>query len=252
MDRPLDLNRLLLDELPGPHPDGGVSGAVEVVLRDHKAALLELFAEARANGLVCVGALYRLTDSDLLEAMTTVATSVVVQKERNWWGGHGSAPRPGWQDLLRVDYDAVAASGEHNDLFQRQNSPEPLGSRGLLRDQHLAGIRSFGQINHGGGEQQSPIMHEKFLVFAELNFIPEPGPQDSLGVNGEVEWKPRVVWTGSYNPTRLANRSLESTLIIRDERIATLFLHKWGCIMALSEPLDWTSDSVQPEWDDRT
>ncbi len=53
MDRiPLDLNRLLLDELPGPHPHGGVSGTVEVVLRDHKDALLKLFAEARTNGLV--------------------------------------------------------------------------------------------------------------------------------------------------------------------------------------------------------
>ncbi len=250
---PLDLNRLLRDELPGPHPDGGVSGAVEIVLRDHKAKLLELFAEARASNLVCVGALYRLTDSELLEAMTTVATSVVVQKERNWWTGNDSGPRPGWKDLLRSDYDAVAASGEHNGNFQRQNCVEPLGSRGLLGGQDIAGIRCFGQINHGGpGRDQAPLLHDKFLVFSELNFLPEPGPPDALYVNGEHEWKPRVVWTGSYNPTRLANRSLESTLIIRDERIAGLFLHKWACIMALSEPLDWTSDSVQPEWDDRT
>ena len=253
MDRtPLDLNKLLVAELPGPHPHGGVSGAVEVVSCNHKAKLLELFAEGRASNLVCVGALYRLTEPELLEAMTTVATSVVVQKERNWWAGRDPSPRPGWQDLLRVDYDAVAASGEHNDLFQRQNCPEPLGSRGLLGDQHLAGIRCFGQINNGGGEQQSPILHEKFLVFSELNFRPEPSPPDAMYDDGQVDWKPKLVWTGSYNPTRLANRSLESTLVIRDERIATLFLHKWACIMALSEPLDWTSDSVQPEWDDRT
>ena len=252
---PLDLNKLLGDELPGPHPHGGVSGDVEIVLRDHKARLLQLFAEARTNGFVCVGALYRLTDSEILEAMTTVATSVVVQKERNWWTGNDSAPRAGWKDLLRSDYDAVAASGEHNDIFQRQNCPEPLGSRGLLGDQHLAGIRCFGQINHGGaGQEPSPILHDKFLVFSELNFIPdpEPGPPDAVYTNGEHEWKPRVLWTGSYNPTRLANRSLETTFTIRDEGIAGFFLHKWSCIMALSEPLDWTSDSIQPQWDDRT
>ena len=254
MDRiPLDLNKLLGDELPGPHPSGGVSGNVEVILRDHKAKLLELFAEARASNLVCVGALYRLTDSEVLEAMATVATSVVVQKEKNWWAGKDLAPRAGWKDLLRVDYDAVAASGEHNDLFQRQNCPEPLGSRGLLEDQHLAGIRCFGQINPGGaGNEPSPILHDKFLVFAELNFMPEPGPQDAVYTNGEVEWKSRVVWIGSYNPSRMANRSLETTLIIRDERIATLLLHKWACIMALSEPLDTTAESIQPQWDERT
>ena len=254
MDRiPLDLNKLLGEELPGPHPRGGVSGAVEVVLRDHKAQLLELFAEARAGNLVCTGALYRLTDSEVLEAMTTVATSVVVQKERNWWAAHDSAQRPGWKDLLRSDYDAVAASGEHNGSFQRQNCPDPLGSRGLLSDQHLAGVRCFGQLNcEGGSEQQFPILHDKFLVFSELDFPADPGPQDALYITGDHEWKPRIVWTGSYNPTRLANRSLESALIIRDETVATLFLHKWACIMALSEPLDWTSDSINPQWDDRT
>ena len=77
----IDLNRP-----PAGHPEqrdhGCKSGPIEVVFRNYKSRLLQLYEEARTDGLVSLGAVAWLTDFEILDAMTKVriATSVVVQR----------------------------------------------------------------------------------------------------------------------------------------------------------------------------
>ena len=56
------------------------------------------------------------------------------------------------------------------------------------------------------------------------------------------------VWTGSYNISQTATKSLENAVVIRDQVIAEAYFNEWSQIMALSEPLDWESEWVAPEW----
>ena len=251
---PLDLNDLIDMEPPEPHSHGYVPGDVEVVLRGIKGRFVQLLDEARRDRLVCSGVFYRLTEPDILEHLATLPSSIVVQKENVWRTTGDPKAQPGWRLLLRGDYDAIAGSGEGNPLFQRQHCPSPLGDVGLLGDQTISGIRCFGLANDGGADEKSPvpILHHKFMVFSELTDAGEPEPGDVTNPPGNVIWRPRILWTGSYNPTRAAARSLENAVIIRNRGVAAQFLLAWAKIMAISEPLDWTGHGLNPQWNDRT
>ena len=65
---------------------------------------------------------------------------------------------------------------------------------------------------------------------------------------GEIYWEPVLVWTGSYNPSRLAPRSRENAVIIRDPDIAGAYQQEWCQIMSLSEAIDSRVDQINPEW----
>ena len=259
MDPPLNLNRLNGGQFPEPEDNGCVNGngLIEVVFRDHRARLLALFDEARKEGLACLGAVAWLTDFDILDAMTTVPTAVLVQKEdflrRDDDLADANGHRDGWRDILREHYDAVAASDANDDLFLRQNLPGPLGGMSLLRDQRISGIRCFGIRNQrGSGSRPSPLMHHKFLLFAKLHLIPDPGHQGEAEPTTMPVWEPRVLWTGSANLTRLTARSRENVVIIRDLIIGLAYLQEWVSLMCFSEPPDWDSPWVNPEWREGT
>lgn len=84
-------------------------------------------------------------------------------------------------------------------------------------------------------------MHNKFLVFARSN--PEWPKTDSA-----PPVIPYAVWTGSFNVTANATRSFENAVVIRDETVSAAYLKEFGQILALSEPLDWNSDWISPQW----
>ena len=248
---PLDLNRPKGDSIPEQLDHGCVSGPIEVIFRDHRGRLLQLFEEARRESQVCVGAVYRLSDLELLEAMAKTPTSIVVQKETIWRPDFDPAARTGWRNLLREHYDRIAWSDQHHDLFQRQHFPSPLGDMNLLGDQQIAGVRCVGVL----GQQRpngpfAPLMHHKYLVFARLSWLPDPGHESEEDPQGKAVWEPQTVWTGSYNLTRLAPRSRENAVIIRDPKVASAFFREWTALMCLSEALDWQSEDLAPEWHD--
>ena len=91
-------------------------------------------------------------------------------------------------------------------------------------------------------------MHNKFLVFAEGVLEVEPGHEGEGDPPGNIAWKAQVVWTGSCNLSRLALRSRENAVIIRDPEIVGAYVSEWSRMTALSEPLDWTAEWVEPEW----
>jgi phosphatidylserine/phosphatidylglycerophosphate/cardiolipin synthase-like enzyme len=246
---PIDLNRLEGDGFPPQRDHRCVSGNVEIVFRNHKRRLLQLLDEARREQLVCLGAVAWVTDCDILDAMADIPTSLVVQKELNLRSDHRSARNPGWDARLREHYAALAASDRNNDLFIRQNFPSPLGDLTLLGDQRISGVRCFGTrtVADEGGVQD-PLMHNKFVIFARLSFEPAPVQKSEDYLDGKVRWEQILVWTGSCNLSRTSTRSRENAVIIRDPKIAGAAFREWLDLMSLSEPLDWGSEDVHPQW----
>lgn len=63
-----------------------------------------------------------------------------------------------------------------------------------------------------------------------------------------ADYKPYAVWTGSFNFSDNGTKSFENAVVIEDVAIAEAYLEEWGQIAALSEPLDWSSEWMAPEW----
>ena len=246
---PLDLNRPKGNGIPEQLDHGCVSGTVEVVFRDYRRRLLQLLEEARRRGLVCLGAVAWMTDSEILDALARLPTSLIVQKELYLRSDDRSGPNPGWAALMREQFDALAYSDRDHDLFLRQNFPAPLGNMNLLGDQQISGVRCCGaRALDGHYRRGSPLMHNKFLVFARLSLAPAPGQEEEEDPDGDILWEPEMVWTGSCNLSRTAARSRENSIIIRDPKVATAYLREWVDLMCLSESLDWQSEDPAPEW----
>ena len=115
-------------------------------------------------------------------------------------------------------------------------------------DPQISWVRCFGVGNDRRRKGQQPLTHNKYLVFAEGVLEVEPGHEDEEDPPGNIAWKAQVVWTGSCNLSRLALRSRENAVIIRDPEIAGAYVSEWSRMTALSEPLDWTAEWVEPEW----
>ena len=244
---PIDLNNLVDPEYPDDQDHGCISGAIEVIFRNHRHRLLELIFEARREGWVCGGAVAWFTDRLILNALATIPTSVIVQKEDFLRPDPEEAGRESWEGRLRRLYDAIARSDDNGivgDHFQRHNLPCPLGDVSYCDTPDIAGVRCFGVRNDRGNTlNRPPLMHQKFLAFVE--FTPK---KDRSGAISEVSWEGRALWTGTCNLSSLSTRSRESAYIIRDPVIVNAHFNEWAQIAALSEPLDWASEWVDPEW----
>ena len=93
-------------------------------------------------------------------------------------------------------------------------------------------------------------MHNKFLAF--IRGVVQAGTACEGEGDGastlDFHWRVEAVWTGSCNLSLLAPRSRENTVIIRDPAIGNAYLHEWADMMALSEPPDWNSAWIDPQW----
>ena len=81
-------------------------------------------------------------------------------------------------------------------------------------------------------------MHNKFLVFCKWK----------RGINGCRVVVPESVWTGSFNFTYNAGNSFENAILINNKEIAMAYFKEYAQIAALSEPLEWESEWMAPEW----
>ena len=218
------------------------------------ALLTEIIYEAGEHGLVCVGSVAWLTEFHVLDALATLATAIVVQKEDFLRRDHGPDVNPEtWKAILHEKYDAIAESDEKHHLFRRQNMPDPLGGMSLFAHQRISGVRCFGNRNRRDGKQsRTPLMHHKYIVFADFSLEPEPDHEGDEVLRGTIRWDPRFVWTGSCNLSNMAGRSRENAVIIREPRIARAYLNEWADLMSVSEPLDWDSEWVDPQWHEGT
>lgn len=178
-----------------------------------------------------VGCTAWLTSARVLTALAKrpLGASLLVQKED--FLRPDIEPRRGFRRRLRALYDAVPTLA-----YLRTDLHRPVSALSIASDPCIDPIRCVGVRNRG---QNTPRMHHKFVVFCR----PEhPSPQE-LG-----EPRPYAVWTGSFNPTINATRSFENAVYIESAHLAQRYFEEWAQLLALSEPLDWTSEYVAPEW----
>ena len=62
------------------------------------------------------------------------------------------------------------------------------------------------------------------------------------------KYVPYAVWTGSFNLTETAEKSLENALLIKNPKIVEAYYKEYGQICAMSEPLNWESNWIEPQW----
>ncbi len=221
---------------------------VEVIFRNHKDKLIELIERYR----VVLGCVAWLTDFDILDALSQkIAVQIIVQKE----------------DFLRPDSIQSSSTEFYTKLRKKYNAlpsahPSELEytfsqlSHNSDKENHLKmdAVRCVG--NHNRDKKPAfPRMHHKFLIFTN-------GRDDLLPLGSPFENDPTLyeevikvdmstdacVWTGSYNITCNATKSLENAVVLHCPEIAGAFYQEWRQIALLSESLDWETPWSCPEW----
>lgn len=221
------------------------AGTTVCHFRDIESALIGYIRQAD----YVFGCVAWLTHAGILDAMTQCkGVSIVVQKE----------------DFLRPDVDARESTWKRTLLqryerlpiiVDRYSLPFPLAaSLSVCCDPEIAPVRCVGNYNRDKSPA-SPRMHHKFVVFAkkgpgcQKGPLCEPQPDGCwLCSCGEEAYQPRpyAVWTGSFNFTMNAGRSLENGLYITDPAIVAAYGQEYAQVLALSESLNWEVDWVSP------
>ena len=225
-----DLNALCVrDDDNGDWPlrDYGTSSEnVRCHFRDLNGAFLDELGDADA----VVGCVAWVTDGKILHALSQIqCVSLVVQKE----------------DFLRPDRTTKAQlCASYKRLpqpFARAEMPAPIS---LLSTRCPAerweSVRCVGNCNSDRNPAH-PRMHHKFAVFCTL-------ADGAFTPDGCQIFRPHKVWTGSFNFTHVGGLSLENAVVITQQEIADAYFMEWAQVACLSEPLDWTSEWVAPEY----
>jgi hypothetical protein len=202
-----------------------VSGAVTAHFGDLTERAVQFIEASEA----IVGCVAWLTEPRLLRALADRPVSLVVQKEDFLRPDAHSTND--WHVWLRESYAKLS-----ND-FTRYPFPAPLSTASYLSNPELEGVRCVG--NHNADRAPAmPRMHHKFLVRLQVNEIDE----------WKTELNPLAVWTGSFNFSKNAGYSFENAVELEDRAIAQAYLEEFARVMTLSEPLEWESEWVYPEW----
>ena len=129
-----------------------------------------------------------------------------------------------------------------------------LDGMSLCSDPTIDAVRCMG--NHNADKLPAfPRMHHKFLLFCHQTFETWPSERwdeasDDWSPTDEILVIPRpyAVWTGSFNFTQNASNSFENALYTTRPAIVQAYHQEWAWIEALSEPLNWDTPWVSPEW----
>jgi len=106
-----------------------------------------------------------------------------------------------------------------------QSTPE---TQQRVERQQLVIVGNVRALGERSTQQKTHVsqMHHKFFVFF-----------DSEG--------PYAVWTGSYNPTGMAEQSLENAVLIESREVATAYAREHAQLLLQSSPLTWSGVSRQ-------
>jgi phosphatidylserine/phosphatidylglycerophosphate/cardiolipin synthase-like enzyme len=120
-----------------------------------------------------------------------------------------------------------------------------LSMMSYLGDPTIEAVRCVG--NHNSQKNPAfPRMHNKFIVLCKQTSHTLMQTDDEASEYRNYE--PYEVWTGSFNFTKNAGLSFENAVILKDTAIARAYFQEYAQIAALSEPLNWESEWVRPEW----
>lgn len=189
-----------------------------------------------------VGCVAWLTSEPLLKELAKKEMACIVIQKEDFLRPDISTGSM-WEKRLRCLYSSLRG-------FDRYYFPHPLCSMSVACDPTLDAVRCVG--NHNSSKNSAfPRAHHKFLVFLEKTkshpdyyYDGNDGYED----NSPESFRATAVWTGSFNFTKNAGQSLENAVYIESHEIADAYYREWAQVMALSEPLDWESDWVAPEW----
>lgn len=205
------------------------SGSVTVYFRDVESQLIHHINEADA----VLGCVAWLTSKAILSALAEKDPVVLVVQKEDFLRPDLTSGK-GWARELRNRYDALSCTWERIELGLHLST---------FHDPTIQPVRCIG--NHNKTKRPAfPRMHHKFIVFCKEGTDAEIQPD----WYGSRYLQPYAVWTGSFNFTENAGRSLENALFITDLEIVRAYVAEWENIVSLSEPLDWESDWVAPEW----
>lgn len=233
----LNLNELTIENADGPpraladFSTQSADGQTRVYFRDIEKHLLAHINEAD----IVVGSVAWLTHETILDALATKhGVAIVVQKE-DFLRPDIEAPTD-WKAQLRQRYSRLPAT-----LTRLDNGlmGTILHMMSCCVDPTIDAVRCLGSSNVEK-RPASPRAHNKFVVFCRLT--PPSADGESLA------YEPYEVWTGSFNFTGNATRSFENAVVIREPRIVRAYFEEFAQIEALSEPLDWESNWVEPQW----
>jgi hypothetical protein len=226
---------------------GETSENIAVHFRDLDQQLVKYIRNAKA----VVGAVYLLTHEEILEELAKKEfVSIVVQK-----AAYYRNPTESWQKkTIRLYKQLPQYAGQ----YVLSDTPSRLSSNDKLVDTWDA-IRSVGVIADNNKEI-IPFMHNKFLIFCDYEtrdvMIENPIavknglPESFCDMEVEVDvLRPYAVWTGSFNITKNALKSLENALYITDFKIVDAYYSEWGQLLAMSESLDGMSNNYKPQWE---
>lgn len=218
---------------------------IAVHFRDLDQQLIKYIRNAKA----VVGAVAWLTNEEIIEELAKKEfVSIVVQKEAYYRN-----PTEFWQQkIIRLYKQLPQYSGQ----YVISGLPSRISSNDQLVDTWDA-IRSVGVI--ADNNEIIPLMHNKFLIFCDYDTIDVIVTNPIAVKNGlpeswcdmEVEvdiLTPYAVWTGSFNITKNAVKSLENALYITDFKIIDAYYSEWGQLLARSESLDGMSNKYKPQW----
>lgn len=206
------------------------SGPVSLYLRNLEDHLIDHIK----NTHYIFGCVAWLTNPRILTALTECrGVSFIVQKEDFLRPDMGNQTY--WRRKLRRMYHALPTPP-----LRCEWQDSHITKLSFCADTTIQSVRCVGNFNQDK-HPAFPRMHHKFIVFCNNS------PKEDRG----WEWfhvEPFAVWTGSFNFTENSTMSLENAVVIHDPAIAQAYFQEWKQILAISEPLDWTSVWSAPEW----
>ncbi len=209
-------------------------GKTTVYFRNIESQLIKHIDEAD----YIVGCVAWLTSFPILKALSKKSgVSIIVQKED--FLRPDVNPSQQWKLNLRKAYDALPIGiSRQDDIFDSTALPDMSTSC----DPDITPIRCVG--NHNSAKSPAfPRAHHKFIVFCKKDL--------TIATWLRTDWpsfEPYAVWTGSFNFTKNAGQSLENAVVLQDRKIVNAYFQEYAQIAAVSEPLDWESAWVAPEW----
>lgn len=186
------------------------------------------------NADIVVGCVAWLTSPAILRALSKKkGVSIIVQKED--WLRPDLHDRGDWKSRQKSRYSQLRSALARLDIAFTDTI---LSEMSYCGDPSLDAVRCVGN-NNSLRLPAFPRMHHKFIVLCR---------EAETKPHGYMNYEPYEVWTGSFNFTKNAASSFENAIVMKDVRLVKAFFSEFAQIAALSEPLDWESDWVQPQW----
>jgi hypothetical protein len=226
--RDVDLNAVSIradggDEGLEDYSVASSDGSVEVVFRGIRDRLIKEISGAR----YVVGCVAWLTCPDILKALGRCNGVLITVQKEDFLRPDTESPTAGYWRGIRKQMDTLPV------IDRARFHPGLIGNLNVCCGNQGDAIRCVG--NHNSERSHThPKAHHKFVVFCDAD--------------EHRTLVPRAVWTGSFNFTRTATRSLENAVILKDPAIVGAFFNEFQQVYALSEPLDWETPYSDPEY----